>query len=216
VPEADYGRIGAVLGGLSRVIVESHPRLIGHRVDQFMAALPTRDTPVLEVAMGLETAHPIALERLNKHVTLAQFGAAADALHARGVALRVFLLIAPPFIEPDEQDAWLRRSLDAAFACGAAAVSLIPTRDGNGAVEALARDGHFHPPDLDHIERSAEIALAHAAGRGRVFVDLWDLARFARCPHCLEARRARLHQMNLTQTYVPPPRCPAGAHVATA
>ena len=62
VPEADYDDIAAALAGLSRVIVESHPALVGARVDRFLAALdaPSRATPsaALEVAMGLETAHP--------------------------------------------------------------------------------------------------------------------------------------------------------------
>ena len=39
VPEADYDAIAAALAGLSRVIVESHPALVGARVDRFLAAL---------------------------------------------------------------------------------------------------------------------------------------------------------------------------------
>ena len=52
-------------------------------------------------------------------------------------------------------------------------------------------------PTLADIEQSADAALAHARARGRVFVDLWNLERFAACPHCLAARHARLHAMNL-------------------
>jgi hypothetical protein len=122
----------------------------------------------------------------------------------------VFLLIFPPFVPQEDQDAWLLRSLDAAFACGASVVSLVPTRSGNGAMEALAATGGFHPPDLDDIERSVGVALAHAGGRGRVFVDLWDLDRFARCAHCLAPRRERLHSMNLQQRILPPHRCGVG------
>ena len=39
VPEADYDGVAAALAGLSRVIVESHPALVGARVDRFLAAL---------------------------------------------------------------------------------------------------------------------------------------------------------------------------------
>ena len=71
------------------------------------AAVPARSRLRLEVAMGLETAHPGALERLNKRVTLEGFARAAAELRRRDVALRVFVLIAPPFVPVDEQDAWL-------------------------------------------------------------------------------------------------------------
>jgi archaeosine synthase beta-subunit len=231
VPEADYDGVAAALAGLSRVIVESHPALVsrrgsapnrgGARVDRFLASLDrlheaTASPPRLEVAMGLETAHPDALDRLNKGFTLDGFRRAADALADRGVALRVFLLIAPPFVPVADRDDWLLRSIDAAFSCGAAVVSLVPTRSGNGAMEALAEAGVFRAPTLDEIERSLALALTHAAGsaRGRVFVDLWDLDRFAGCPHCLEPRRDRLHAMNLEQRVLPPTSCPHPAHLA--
>ena len=64
-------------------------------------------------------------------------------------------------------------------------------------MEALAATGQFHEPSLADVERSLAVALAAARGRGRVFVDLWDLPRFASCPTCLRGRRARLHSVNL-------------------
>ena len=204
VPESDYDAVAVTLTGLAHVIVESHPALVGPRVDRLIAALerhrgaglpPAR----LEVAMGLETAHPIALEALNKRFTLAEFKDASDALARRRVALRVFLLIAPPFIASSEQDEWLLRSLDAAFVCGASVVSLVPTRPGNGTLEALASSGSFHAPSLYDIERSFALALHHAQGRGRVFVDLWDIDRFAEEQDNVAARRRVLESMNLDQ-----------------
>lgn len=79
-------------------------------------------------------------------------------------------------------------------------VSLIPTRGGNGALEALADDGLFEAPRLRDLERRLSLALTHPRPRGgRVFADLWDLARFSDCDVCLDARRARLHAMNLDQ-----------------
>ena len=218
VPETDYGAVAEALAGLSRVIVESHPALVGPRVDRWLAALERHrgpgEAPQLEVAMGMETAHPAALDRLNKRFTLEDFASSARALADRGVALRVFLLISPPFIHPGEQDDWLLRSVDAAFSCGASVVSLVPTRPGNGAIDALAEEGSFRVPGLDDIERSFALALDHAPAprgrqhRGRVFVDLWDLDRFATCPHCLPARRDRLQALNLEQRVLPPFACP--------
>jgi hypothetical protein len=122
--------------------------------------------------------------------------------------LRVFLLISPPFVPDGEQDEWLRRSLDAASSCGAAVVSLVPTRPGNGAVEALAEAGWFRAPSLDDIERSFALALTHAGGRTRILLDLWDIERFASCGECLGARRDRLHLMNLEQRVAEPHLCP--------
>lgn len=217
VPEDDYDRVGEALAGLSRVIVESHPALVGPRVDRLLEALdrhrrPEEPPAQLEVAMGLETVHPGALDRLNKRFTLEGFEQAARTLDDRDVALRVFLLISPPFIASDEQDEWLLHSIDAAFSCGASVVSLVPTRPGNGAIDALATSGLFRAPDLEDIERSLELALTHARGRGRVFVDVWDLERFARCPHCAAARRDRLQAMNLEQLVLPERPCPAGDH----
>ena len=204
VPESDYDDVAVALAGLSRVIVESHPSLVGPRVDRLINALERHATggrgrPALEVAMGLETAHPEALDKLNKRFTLRGFADAADALERRGVALRVFLLISPPFVPLGEQDEWLRRSLDAAFDCGASVVSLVPTRPGNGTMEALIDLGEFTSPGIDDIERSFALALQHARGRGRVFVDLWDLERFAGPATSLDSTRARLHAMNLEQ-----------------
>jgi archaeosine synthase beta-subunit len=202
VPDGDYDGVAAALDGLARVVVESHPALVGVRVDRLLAALARRSggtPPALEVAMGLETSHPDALDRLNKHFTVADFTRAAAALAARSVALRVFLLISPPFVPPDQQEAWLRRSIDTALSCGASIVSLVPTRGGNGTMEAFAADGRFREPDLPEIERAVRLAVAHARGRAVVLVDLWDLDRFA--PPSVEATaaRERLHALNLAQ-----------------
>jgi radical SAM enzyme (TIGR01210 family) len=220
VPEADYEAIAAALAGIRHIVVESHPALVSERrgrIDRWVEALaatgrPGDGMPTLEVAIGLETAHPGALDRLNKRFTVDHFRRAAVALAGRDIAVRVFLLISPPFVPDNEQEEWLRRSLDVSFASGATVVSLVPTRAGNGAIDALADLGLFRPPSLADIERSLERALIHAGGRGRVFADLWDLERFATCPHCLSARTQRLHWMNLEQQIAPPPpRCAACA-----
>jgi radical SAM enzyme (TIGR01210 family) len=210
VPESDYASIATALAGFAYLVVESHPALVGERVDRWLEALKARTgdrAPQLEVAMGLETAHPGALEQLHKRMTVEQFARAADALTARGVVVRVFLLIASPFIPSSEQREWLLQSVDAAFDCGAAVVTLIPTRTGNGALDALAADGSFTPPTLEDVEDSVGLALGRARGRGRLFVDLWDLERFAQCPACLDRRRDRLHAMNLEQRILPPVTC---------
>src|SRR5205085_4347228 len=110
VPDGDYDAIAARVARFSNVIVESHPALIGRRLERLAASLAgasgSRGRPRLEVAIGLATAAPAALDRLNKGFTLQQFAEASDRLHAAGAALRVFLLIGVPFITAAEQQDW--------------------------------------------------------------------------------------------------------------
>jgi radical SAM enzyme (TIGR01210 family) len=217
VPDDDYAAIAAAVDGFEEVVVESHPSLIGPRVDRWRSALAGQaaisgHAVRIQVAMGLETAHASALERLNKRMTVGDFLRAADSLARRGVDLRAFLLITPPFVPPAEQDAWLLASIRVAFDAGASVVSMIPTRAGNGTLEALAALGEFRPPDMEDIERSAELALAEFAGRGRLLIDLWDLERFSSCRACFVRRRDRLHRMNLDQRMPAPVTCDDCAH----
>lgn len=203
IPLADHATIARQLAGFDRVIVECHPGLVGDPCLRFRDML----NPELEVAMGLETAHPQALEKLNKRMTVDQFATAAWFLARHGIALRVFLLVHPPFVRPDEAMHWVERSIDVAFDCGAAVVSLIPTRTGNGAMEALAGQGHFTPAKLVDLEEAA--AYGVRLGRGRVFADLWDIEALAPCKQCVTARADRLAQQNLTQIVALPVRCHA-------
>lgn len=210
VPPSDYPAVALAVADFSRVIVESHPLLVGPRVDLLLDALG--GGPRLEVAMGLETAHPEALERLNKRMTLEQFRHAADQLARRGVALRVFMLVAPPFVPPAEHARWLRRTVDLAWDSGATALSLIPMRAGNGTVEALAETRQYEPPTLELLEESMDVA--REAARGHVFADVWDLERLATCDTCFAARKSRLSAMNLTQRQLPRLSCPVCSSVA--
>jgi hypothetical protein len=43
-------------------------------------------------------------------------------------------------------------------------------------------------------------------GRGRVFMDMWDIERFYTCRTCGTVRGERLREINLSQTV--PPRIP--------
>jgi archaeosine synthase beta-subunit len=201
IPPAEYPEIARLAEPFDRVVVECHPALVGPR------CLELRDllSGSLELAMGLETAHPEVLRRLNKRMTLEQFRRSAVFLAAERIALRVFILVRPPWLSEVEGVEWARKSLDLAFDCGASVCSLIPTRAGNGAMEALEALGQFQPPSLASVEAALEYGLEQQAGR--VFVDLWDIDRFARCPACSPARVARLRAMNERQAVAPPVRC---------
>jgi radical SAM enzyme (TIGR01210 family) len=211
--------VARLAAGFERVIVECHPAFVGPRCLEFRDLLGSAR---LEVAIGLETAHPEVLARLNKRMTLEQFRQAAGFLRREAIDLRVFLLVRPPWLSEAEGIEWGKQSLRFAWGCGAAVCSLIPTRGGNGAIEALAHERlpdsrpAFAPPALSSVEALLEYGLRRR--QGRVFADLWEIERFGTCPDCSSARIARLRQMNETQNVPPPvacPRCIAGSDPAT-
>jgi radical SAM enzyme (TIGR01210 family) len=203
IPRDDYPAIARHLSGFERVIVEAHPAVCGD------ATLRLRDLldGSLEVALGLETIHPEVLPRLNKRMTLEEFRRAAAFLREAGISLRVFVLVGLPFVAPREAVDWALRSAKFALDCGAAVVSLIPTRSGNGAMDALEERGDFSPSDLAAVEEATASGLA--LRRGRILADLWDLERFSRCGACFAARADRLRAMNLAQAVSPPVSCRA-------
>jgi archaeosine synthase beta-subunit len=203
IPPEDHLAIADAVRGFRRVIVECHPMLVNDACLRFRDLLAGS----LEIAMGLETASPEVLEKLNKRLTLEQFQVAGEFLRHNGVALRVFILVQPPFMPASESLHWAQRSLEFAFECGATAATLIPVRAGNGAMEALAASGDFLPPRLDTLESAMEYGLR--LHRGRVFADLWDLPRAFDCPLCRDARVARLRAMNLSQVSAPRIVCSA-------
>ncbi len=211
VPLVDDEAIAALVSAHRRVIVESHPALVGDRTWRFQAHLSRHGGSQLEVAMGLETANPEALARLNKRLTVESFATAASRLATHGVRIRVFLLVSPPFVAVDDQDVWLTRSVEAAFACGASIVTLIPTRSGNGAMEAIEAGGAFRSPHLRDLERAMRLGFEVAAragdGEHSVLADIWDLERFSSCAACVEARRLRLGAMNVAQRLEPGVSC---------
>ena len=221
VPDADYDDVAAALAGLSRVIVESHPALVGRarRSAARRARAASRRgarRPQLEVAMGLETAHPDALDRLNKRFTLDDFATRRGRARApRRRAARV----------PADRAAVRALRTSRTRGCSArstppspaapSVVSLVPTRSGNGAMEALA-DGRRVPRADARRHRAQPRA---GARRTRAAVAACSsisgtCERFAGCPHCLEARRDRLHAMNLEQRVLPPIAAPPAARRA--
>lgn len=203
IPPEDFQAIAQRLEQFERVIVECHPALVNESALRFRDLLKGK----LEIAMGLETAHPGVLEKLNKGLTLDRFASAAAFLRHNDIALRVFVLVQPPFLHPDKAVDWALRSVEFAFDAGAETVALIPSRSGNGALESLTASGDFAEPKLSTLEAAIELGIE--MGRGRVFADLWDLERFSNCPHCFPSRRDRLHRMNLQQTILPRVKCAA-------
>lgn len=204
IPREDYRAIADRAAPFNRIVVESHPSLIGEPTFAFRDALSGH----LEVAMGLETVQEDVLQRLNKRMTLQQFAAAADLLRSEAISLRAFILVKPPFTSEEEALYWAKRSIDFAFECGAGAVSLLPVRANNGAMEILQDAGLFSPPRLQTVEAAMTYGLS--LDKGRVFTDLWDLRKSANCCDCTEARVEHLHAMNLHQRWLEPMQCDRG------
>lgn len=218
IPPDDDEKIAREVEGFERVIVEAHPRFLsgvfGDRCRRFQSLLNGK----LEVAIGLETAHPDVLTQLNKRMTLDAFRRAAAFLHRHDIALRVFVLLNPPFMPQEDAVEWACKSIDLAAECGATVCSVIPTRGGNGAMEALG--DAFVPPQLPALEAVLEYGLeqrralpcgperrAGPSGPAmRVFADLWDIERFYSCD-CSPARAARLAAMNREQRVGAPVVC---------
>ena len=202
VPSEDWAAIAALLKPYSKVIVECHPRFVGESCGRFAQLLRGH----LEVAMGLETVHPVALPRLNKKMTLETWNLAASRLRSLGVGLRSFVLVGAPYISRAETVEWAVRSVDHALQCGSTVVSLIPTRTGNGEMQRLAELGVFSPPTVRQLEEALDGALN--LDQGIVLVDLWDADGMAGCPECRAARIERMTRLNLEGGTLPPISCP--------
>jgi len=201
VPPEDLPRIAELCAPFRGVTVESHAKTVNSSVLEFARRMPGR----LEVAMGLETIHPAASETLNKRLDLGQFDRAMSVLAEHSIDARVFVLLGAPGVPESEAVEGTVRSVAYAARHGAALVSIIPVRGGNGEMERLASLGQFAPPSLRQLERALDLALDHPATA--VTVDLWDVERLAACASCREARIERLRRLNLSGVAEAPVVC---------
>lgn len=201
IPRDDYEAIALCVALFETVIVENHPKLCSDDCLRFRDLLAGK----LEIAVGLETIHPDVLPRLNKQMTTDDFQRAIRFLSKSEIATRAFILLRPPYLSEADGVEWAIRSILFAFDAGVQCCSVIPTRDGNGAMEQLHGAGSFEPPTFRSLE--AVLAAGLAMQRGRVFVDLWDAERFFDCAQCGPARAERLARMNLTQQLLPEIAC---------
>jgi uncharacterized Fe-S cluster-containing MiaB family protein len=192
VPAADVPPIAELAHPFAGVTVESHASTIGPLTLEFARLIQGR----LEVAVGLETIHPVAARHLNKRLDLARFDRAAGFLGDHDVDLRVFVLLGAPYVEPEESVEWTVRTAEYAARRGATTIALIPVRGGNGEMERLEALGHFVPPGLAQLEAALERCLDLAPVV--VAADLWDLDRLPACAECRPRRIERLRRLNLT------------------
>jgi len=201
IPEKDYKRIASLVSNMETVIVECHPRLVNEKCFRFRDMLK----PELHMALGLEIVNPEILQKLNKKMTPDDFNCSVNYLTDNGIRSRAFILLRPPFLSEPEGIYWAERSLDFAFESGVECCTVIPVRGGNGAMEELAKDGHFSPPALTSLEKVLEYGIG--LKRGRVFADTWDIELFSSCSRCFRERVNRIKEMNLVQLILPAVDC---------
>jgi len=206
VPAVDVPAIAQLAHPFAAVTVESHANTLGPLTLEFARLIPGR----LEVAVGLETIHPVAARHLNKRLDPAQFDRAAAFLAEHGIDLRVFVLLGAPYVEPEESVEWTVRTAEYAARRGATRIALIPVRGGNGEMERLAALGRFVPPGLPQLEA----ALDRCLGLAPVLVaaDLWDIDHLPACAECRPRRIERLRRLNLTGG----PEAPVACHACGA
>jgi radical SAM enzyme (TIGR01210 family) len=203
VPPEDVSGMATLAARFAAVTVESHANTIGPLTLAFARRLAGR----LEVAMGLETIHPLAMAHLNKRLDLDRFARAADLLRDNDIDLRVFVLLGAPHVPVDDSVAWTVRTVEHAVARGAAVVSIIPVRGGNGEMERLHTLGAFTPPTLTQLEDALDACLALEGVV--VTADLWDIERLPACATCRPARVERLRRLNVGARAEPRVACSA-------
>ena len=192
VPPEDVLGIATLAAPFAAVTVESHASTIGSQTLAFARQIRGR----LEVAVGLETIHPVAAAQLNKRLDPAQFDLAARFLSDNGIDLRVFVLLGAPHVPAEESIDWTVRSVEYAVERGASVVSIIPVRGGNGEMERLQVLGEFTPPTLSQLEEALDRCLQFTSTV--VTADLWDGERLPACAHCGPARLKRLRRLNVS------------------
>jgi radical SAM enzyme (TIGR01210 family) len=203
VPAEDFAGMATIASNFAAVTVESHASTIGARTRELARRIGGR----LEVAMGLETIHPLAMTQLNKRLDLERFDSAARFLAEHEIDVRVFVLLGAPYVPYDESVEWTVRTVAHAVQSGASVVSIIPVRGGNGEMERLQALGHFTAPTLVQLEDALDrcVHLAPAV----VTADLWDVERLLACNDCGGARTERLRRMNMTGRTEPRVACGA-------
>jgi uncharacterized Fe-S cluster-containing MiaB family protein len=188
-------------GPFAAVTVESHANTIGPKTLAFARQIHGR----LEVAVGLETVHPVAAAQLNKRLDLERFDWAARVLTENSIDLRVFVLLGAPHIREEESVTWTVRTVEYAVERGASVVSIIPVRGGNGEMERLQALGQFALPTLSQLEQTLDLCVRFTSTV--VTADLWDVERLPGCEQCRAGRIERMRRRNMTGRAESPIAC---------
>lgn len=204
IPPQDLPAIAARLAPFDRVIVENHPKLLGRDVLAFRDRLAGK----LEVAMGLEVWDDDLLAKYEKEMTRDDFEKGVAFLTSHDIDVRTFVLAPPPLVDSPVTAAGLVvASASMAWHMGVNAVAIVPLRPD--VLDAREQDATL-VPTLPLVETAFEVSMAIRQSifpNQRLFLDLWDMPRLARCDVCRSSRVARLETMNRTQRIAPRNDC---------
>ena len=199
IPIQDWERIAQRCRGFERIVVENHPNLCDRSIQEFANMLDGR----LEVAMGLESIHPEAIARMNKSMSLSDFDRAVDLCRAFDVDVRVFVLLHPPGIDPQESVDWTWKTVRYALDRLVRHASVIPVRPGNGWIDQQIADGSYELPSFSMVLDFFD-CLTALPSRTVLEFDLWDWGKIGgACNACREGMRSRIACFNETQRIAP-------------
>ena len=199
VPIEDLDKLANLCNEFVRITVESHPKFLGERCEAFHEMLFGR----LEVALGLETIHPVVFPRLKDGMTLSDFDCGVKWAKSRGIGVRAFVLVGLPWVPAVEFAAWAARSTARAFEAGADRVSLIPLRTDSGTLRAMREKGEMEPVTLVHLEdaMAASFGVVNSGSAGIIEADIWNVQALIACQRCSAERIARLERANHVQDF---------------
>jgi len=129
--------------GARRILFETRPEFVTEKaLDQFQADR-------ISVAIGLESSNDAVLDNcIRKGFSVGEYARAAEMLVERGIPLRTYLLMKPPFLTERQSIEDVKRSV--LFASRfSESVSINPVNvQKNTLVEGLWRRGDYRPPWL--------------------------------------------------------------------
>ena len=208
IPIEDLNAIAEHCSPFERVVVENHPRFCDDRMAAFSKAIPGQ----LEVAMGLESIHPNAIEIMNKRMTLADFDRAVAKCQCLNIDVRVFVLLHPPGVDQKEAVEWTRNTVAYAMERRVRHVSIIPVRAGNGWIDRLIDTEVYQLPTVSMIRElyktfnRSEISSVEisSAGNTTIEFDLWDHENWqGGCPECRDSLVKHIALCNRQQRILP-------------
>lgn len=197
VPIEDFDKLANLCDEFVRITVESHPKFLGERCEAFHEMLFGR----LEVALGLETIHPVVFPRLKDGMTLSDFDCGVEWAKSRGIGVRAFVLVGLPWVPAVEFPTWAARSTARAFEAGADRVSLIPLRTDDGILRTMREKNKIEPVTLGHLEDAlaASFEVINSETSGIIEADIWNVEALIVCQHCAADRIERLKRANQKQ-----------------
>ena len=157
------------------------------------------------IVFACDSTVTLAKPLVNSVMRSASAKGTARLLSEHDIDLRVFVLLGAPYVPAAESIEWTRRTVAYAAERGAAVVSIIPVRGGNGEMERLQALGHFVPPTLVDLEAAIDASAERSPAV--VTADLWDAERLAGCAGCRDARVERMRRWNITGVLSPAISC---------